>query len=156
MKIAKPSTATRAGPFGGESSVGSGRRLCGRIEAELAELPRSECRQRQYLASYGLKESALHRLITATYSLLGLMSFLTAGANGSARAVDGFRMNFPAGQGGGRQSTRTFEKKFIRAENGELEAACGMRPGYPGARDKGKSLRTGRPKSTSSRTATFW
>ena len=34
---------------------------------------------REYLASYGLKESGLERLISATYSLLGLMSFLTAG-----------------------------------------------------------------------------
>ena len=33
----------------------------------------------EYLASYGLKESGLERLISATYSLLGLMSFLTAG-----------------------------------------------------------------------------
>jgi ribosome-binding ATPase len=31
------------------------------------------------MASYGLSESGLERLITATYSLLGLMSFLTAG-----------------------------------------------------------------------------
>jgi ribosome-binding ATPase len=35
--------------------------------------------QADYLASYGLKESGLERLISATYSLLGLMSFLTAG-----------------------------------------------------------------------------
>ena len=36
-------------------------------------------RQTEYLASYGLKESGLERLISATYSLLGLMCFLTAG-----------------------------------------------------------------------------
>ena len=42
-------------------------------------------KQRDYLASYGLKESGLERLITATYRLLGLMSFLTAGENRSAR-----------------------------------------------------------------------
>ena len=51
--------------------------ICGKIEAELAELSPEEARE--YLASYGLKESGLERLISATYSLLGLMSFLTAG-----------------------------------------------------------------------------
>src|SRR3954469_24914052 len=51
--------------------------VCGKIEAELAELPRAE--QQDYLSSYGLGESGLERLISATYSLLGLMSFLTAG-----------------------------------------------------------------------------
>ena len=51
--------------------------ICGKIEAELAELPPEEAKE--YLASYGLKESGLERLISATYSLLGLMSFLTAG-----------------------------------------------------------------------------
>src|SRR5579871_6685671 len=56
--------------------------VCGKIEAELAELPREE--QRDYLASYGLSESGLERLISATYSLLGLMSFLTAGEIGRA------------------------------------------------------------------------
>src|SRR5260370_8093495 len=51
--------------------------MCGKIEAELAELPFEEARE--YLASYGLKESGLVRMITASYRLLGLMSFLTAG-----------------------------------------------------------------------------
>src|ERR1043165_4290721 len=40
--------------------------VCGKIEAELAELPRAE--QQDYLASYGLQESGLERLISATYS----------------------------------------------------------------------------------------
>src|SRR3954447_5084914 len=44
--------------------------ICGKIEAELAELPPEEAAD--YLASYGLTESGLQRLITATYSLLGL------------------------------------------------------------------------------------
>ena len=50
--------------------------VCGKIEAELAELPVAD--QLEYLSSYGLKESGLVRLITATYSLLGLMSFAVA------------------------------------------------------------------------------
>ena len=66
----------REGPLAGRQHTAV-TAVCGKIEAELAELPREE--QRDYLASYGLKESGLERLISATYSLLGLMSFLTAG-----------------------------------------------------------------------------
>lgn len=51
--------------------------VCGKIEAELSELPAEEARE--YMSSYGLAESGLQRIITASYSLLGLMSFLTAG-----------------------------------------------------------------------------
>ena len=51
--------------------------VCGKIEAELAELPAAEAAE--YMASYGLAQSGLERIITATYTLLGLMSFLTAG-----------------------------------------------------------------------------
>src|SRR5215831_1290215 len=66
----------RKGPLAGRARTAV-TAVCGKIEAELAELPREE--QRDYLASYGLTDSGLERLITATYSLLGLMSFLTAG-----------------------------------------------------------------------------
>src|SRR5260370_3299152 len=66
----------REGPLAGRKHTAV-TAVCGKIEAELAELPRAE--QRDYLASYGLQESGLERLISATYALLGLMSFLTAG-----------------------------------------------------------------------------
>jgi len=51
--------------------------ICGKIEAELAELEPAE--GAELLASYGLKQSGLDRLIHATYELLGLTSFFTAG-----------------------------------------------------------------------------
>src|SRR5207247_5580673 len=66
----------RSGPLAGRARTGV-TAICGKIEAELAELPPDEVAD--YLASYGLKESGLERLVAATYSLLGLMSFLTAG-----------------------------------------------------------------------------
>ena len=47
------------------------------MEAELAELPDSEAAE--FLASYGLRESAVERLIGASYMLLGLISFFTVG-----------------------------------------------------------------------------
>jgi hypothetical protein len=51
--------------------------ICGKVEAELAELEDSEAAE--FLASYGLKESAVSRLIHASYQLLGLISFFTVG-----------------------------------------------------------------------------
>jgi GTP-binding protein YchF len=51
--------------------------FCGRIEAELAELEDAE--GAELMAGYGLTISGRDRLIQATYELLGLMSFLTAG-----------------------------------------------------------------------------
>jgi len=50
--------------------------VCGRLEAELAEMDEKEAAE--LLASYGLKEPGLNRLIHATYDLMGLTSFFTA------------------------------------------------------------------------------
>jgi ribosome-binding ATPase len=51
--------------------------FCGKIEAELSELPDAEAAE--MMSAYGLKESGRDRLIQASYQLLGLISFLTAG-----------------------------------------------------------------------------
>jgi len=51
--------------------------ICGQVEAELAEMSDSDAAE--FLASYGLKESATSRLINASYQLLGLISFFTVG-----------------------------------------------------------------------------
>lgn len=51
--------------------------ICGKVEAELAEMSDEEAAD--FLASYGLKESGLVRLIRTTYELLGLISFFTVG-----------------------------------------------------------------------------
>src|ERR1039457_3898551 len=105
--------------------------VCGKIEAELAELPRAE--QADYLASYGLQESGLERLITATYALLGLMSFLTAGED-ECRAWT-IPMHTPAvGAAGAIHSD--FEKKFIRAEVVNWKSLVDH-GGYAGVREKG-------------------
>ena len=60
--------------------------ICGKIEAELAELSPEEAKE--YLASYGLKESALERLITATYSLAGSDEFSDGRRDRSPRLDD--------------------------------------------------------------------
>lgn len=105
--------------------------ICGKIEAELAELDPAEAGE--YMASYGLPESGLRRLVQAGYRLLGLISFLTAGET-EVRA-----WTIPAGttalKAAGTIHT-DFEKKFIRAEvaNWKTLVESG---GYAGAREKG-------------------
>ena len=105
--------------------------ICGKIEAELAELSPEEAKD--YLASYGLKESGLERLISATYALLGLMSFLTAGET-EVRAWT-IPINSKAVHAAGAIHS-DFEKKFIRAEVVNWKALIDH-DGYPGVRDKG-------------------
>ncbi|MCW5978516.1 MAG: redox-regulated ATPase YchF [Bryobacteraceae bacterium] len=106
--------------------------ICGKIEAELAELDPAEARD--YLASYGLPESGLERIITAGYSLLGLMSFLTAGET-EVRAWT-VPVHSPALKAAGAIHT-DFEKKFIRAEVVNWKTLVDL-GGYAGAREKGQ------------------
>jgi ribosome-binding ATPase len=120
----------RTGALAGRPRTGVAA-VCGKIEAELAELPAEE--QLEYLASYGLKESGLVRLISATYALLGLMSFLTAGET-EVRAWT-IPMNSTAQKAAGAIHS-DFEKKFIRAEVVNWQSLVDL-GGYPGVREKG-------------------
>jgi GTP-binding protein YchF len=119
----------RNGALGGRKHVAV-TAVCGKIEAELAELPPAEAAE--LLASYGLKESGLQRLITATYSLLGLMSFLTAGET-EVRAWT-IPINSTAQKAAGAIHS-DFEKKFIRAEVVNWQSLVDHN-GYSGLRDK--------------------
>jgi ribosome-binding ATPase len=120
----------RNGPLAGRKHT-SVTAVCGKVEAELAELPPEE--QRDYLASYGLQESGLERLIAATYSLLGLMSFLTAGET-EVRAWTIPIQSSAVKAAGAIHSD--FEKKFIRAEVVNWRSLVDL-GGYPGVREKG-------------------
>jgi ribosome-binding ATPase len=120
----------RNGPLAGKARTAV-TAICGKIEAELAELSPEEAKD--YLASYGLKESGLERLISATYALLGLMSFLTAGET-EVRAWT-IPINSRAVHAAGAIHS-DFEKKFIRAEVVNWKALIDH-DGYPGVRDKG-------------------
>ena len=120
----------RSGPLAGRANTAVAA-ICGKIEAELAELPPGEAKD--YLASYGLKESGLERLISATYSLLGLMSFLTAGET-EVRAWTIPTRSTAVKAAGAIHSD--FEKKFIRAEVVNWQALI-SHAGYPGVREKG-------------------
>ncbi len=85
--------------------------VCGSIEAELSELEDAE--QLEMLEALGIEEPALNALIRATYRLLGLQSFFTAGE------IEIRAWTIPIGatapQAAGVIHT-DFEKRFIRAE----------------------------------------
>jgi ribosome-binding ATPase len=85
--------------------------VCGRLEAELAEMEEKEAVE--LLASYGLKEPGLNRLIRATYGLMGLISFFTAGEP-EVRAWT-IRKGSTAVKAAG-EIHSDIEKGFIRAE----------------------------------------
>ena len=85
--------------------------ICAGIEAEIAELSAEE--KKEFLAELGITESGLDRLIKAGYSLLGLISFLTAGPK-EVRAWT-IRKGTKAPQAAGKIHS-DFERGFIRAE----------------------------------------
>ena len=85
--------------------------ICGKTEEEISELDDDE--KALFLEDLGLKESGLARLIKASYSLLGLISYLTAGKQ-EVRAWT-IKKGTKAPQAAGKIHT-DFEKGFIRAE----------------------------------------
>jgi len=85
--------------------------VCGRLEAELAEMDEKEAAE--LLASYGLKEPGLNRMIRATYDLMGLFPFFTAGEP-EVRAWT-IRKGATAVKAAG-EIHSDIEKGFIRAE----------------------------------------
>jgi GTP-binding protein YchF len=85
--------------------------VCGRLEAELAEMEEREAAE--LLASYGLKEPGLNRLIRATYDLMGLIQYFTAGEP-EVRAWT-IRKGSNAVKAAG-EIHSDIEKGFIRAE----------------------------------------
>lgn len=101
------------------------------IEAEISELEENE--KRAFLNDLGLAESGLDKLINASYKLLGLMSFLTAGPK-ETRAWT-IKKGTKAPQAAGKIHT-DMERGFIRAEVVKYDdlVACG---GYTLAREKG-------------------
>ena len=105
--------------------------ICAQIEQEIAELEDEE--KAMFLEDLGLKESGLEKLIRASYSLLGLLSFLTAGET-ETRAWT-IKKGTKAPQAAGKIH-QDFERGFIRAEvvNYQDLLDCGS---YAAAKEKG-------------------
>ena len=85
--------------------------ICAQIEQEIAELDDDE--KKMFLEDLGLSESGLDKLIKASYSLLGLISYLTAGPT-ETRAWT-IKKGTKAPQAAGKIHS-DFERGFIRAE----------------------------------------
>lgn len=85
--------------------------ICAQIEQEISELDEEE--KAMFLEDLGLKESGLEKLVKASYSLLGLMSFLTAGED-ETRAWT-IKIGTKAPQAAGKIHS-DFERGFIKAE----------------------------------------
>jgi len=102
-----------------------------KIESEISQLGENE--KKEFLAELGLKESSLDKLISASYDLLGLMSFLTAGPK-EVRAWT-IKKGTKAPQAAGKIHS-DIERGFIRAEviNYKELLECG---GLNKAKEKG-------------------
>ena len=85
--------------------------VCAKIESELSELSDEE--RKEFLSEMGINESGLDKLIQATYSLLGLATYFTAGTD-EVRAWT-FKRGMKAPECAGIIHT-DFEKGFIKAE----------------------------------------
>ena len=106
--------------------------ISARIEEEIAQMPAQD--RAEFLASLGLEEPGLNRLIRAGYDLLGLLTFFTVGPK-EARAwtvTAGAR----APQAAGVIHT-DFEHGFIRAETIAYDDYVAGK-GEAGAREAGK------------------
>ncbi len=102
--------------------------ISAQIEQEISELESDEEKQ-EFLEAMGLEESGLDKLITASYRLLGLISYLTSGED-ETRAWT-IKKGTKAPQAAGKIHT-DFERGFIKAEvvsydalmeNGSMNAA---------------------------------
>ena len=105
--------------------------ICGRMEEEIADLDPED--KMMFLNDVGLQESGLDRLIKASYALLGLISYLTAGKP-EVRAWT-IKKGTKAPQAAGKIHS-DFERGFIRAEIVSYDdlMACGS---IAAAKEKG-------------------
>lgn len=105
--------------------------VCAQIEQEIAEMDEED--KLMFLEDLGISQSGLDRLIAASYKLLGLISYLTAGVK-EVRAWTITKGTKAPGAAGKIHSD--FERGFIRAEVVSFDdlKACGT---YNAAKEKG-------------------
>ena len=105
--------------------------VCAQIEQEIAELDDDE--KQMFLEELGIDESGLDKLIAASYKLLGLISYLTAGEKETKAWT--ITKGTKAPQAAGKIHS-DFERGFIRAEIVSYDdlMACGT---YTAAKEKG-------------------
>lgn len=106
--------------------------ICAAIEQEISELDEEE--KNMFLEDLGICESGLDKLVKASYRLLNLISFLTAGAD-EARAWT-IKVGTKAPQAAGKIHT-DFERGFIRAETITYNQLMECNGNLAKAREKG-------------------
>ena len=105
--------------------------LCAKIEEEIADL--DEADKKEFLADIGVETSGLDRLISASYKLLGLISYLTAGPTESRAWTIKKGTKAPAAAG---KIHSDFERGFIRAEVVSYDDLMNI-GSYNGAKEQG-------------------
>jgi ribosome-binding ATPase len=112
--------------------------ICGKLESEVAELDEQEAEE--FLASIGLEETGLNRLIRTSFEMLGLITFLTTGE------METRAWTIPRGstaqEAAGKIHT-DIQKGFIRAEVVTFEDMVRYK-GRVGAKEAGKLRSEGR------------
>ena len=106
--------------------------ICAKIEEEISQLSLDDAQM--FLEDLGLTESGLNRLVKASYSLLGLISYLTAGETETRAWTISVGTKAPQAAG---KIHSDFERGFIKADVVEYETLleCGN---YTKAKELGK------------------
>lgn len=112
--------------------------ICGKIEAEIAELPDDE--QKEFLESVGLEETGLTRLVRTSFQMLDLITYITSGEI-ETRAWTISR-GTKAPEAAGKIHT-DIQKGFIRAEVISYQDMVEFK-GRVGAREAGKMRAEGK------------
>jgi len=105
--------------------------ICAQIEQEIAELEEDE--KKMFLEDLGLTESGLEKLIAASYHLLGLISYLTAGPTETRAWTIKEGTKAPGAAG---KIHSDFERGFIRAEVVNYQDLLDCKT-YTAAKEKG-------------------
>lgn len=105
--------------------------ICAQIEQEIAELEEDE--KKMFLEDLGLTESGLEKLIAASYHLLGLISYLTAGPTETRAWTIKEGTKAPGAAG---KIHSDFERGFIRAEVVNYQDLLDCKT-YSAAKEKG-------------------
>jgi len=112
--------------------------ICAKIESDIADLEDEE--KEIFLSELGLNEPGLNRLIRASYKLLGLQTYFTAGVK-EVRAWT-VKIGATAPEGAGVIHT-DFEKKFIKAKVVSYQDFIEF-DGWKGTKEKGKQRMEGK------------
>jgi len=112
--------------------------ICAKLEEEVGQL--SDAEAKEFLQSLGLEETGLNRLVKASFSLLGLITYITTGEIETKAWT--IRSGTPANEAAGKIHS-DLQKGFIRAEVISFDNMVKYH-GRAGARENGKAASEGK------------